>query len=572
MDMTAQIEAAAQTADPNERRAVLRVLREEAEAQLGAIDNYLAAVDMERDAVVRAFTTQESAARANATIREELVRRGLSDDAEMDDAGMLSHDDLDALAEEGLLEVALDVLYPIQEKGGIIGTAIHFGAKFKEALHPRGEGGKFADKPGEAPTPKTRGGRKNVGAKNIAKDVARARRKPAAKPSKAAPDSTARREAEATRAAQHVPPPPDEAHAEAIRAESAKPTTPPPPELTTADQQRFHELTSSDAAMAATEGDPELLAEAVELSNRLGEQDWPTKGEVATRLLGDAHDTYNYHSTAAVGPDGKEGRVFSEEREKFHDAVFDALTRERNPDGSINPKGRKLKAQPPGKRWALFMGGGPASGKSSALKLEENADVMPEDAVLIDPDEIKGLIPEYRAMVAGGDRYAASGAHEESSFIAAELLRRAREQGLNVVMDGTGDSGLEKTERDQYGTVPKFVGKIIDARDAGYNARVFYVNAPTQNAEVRATKRAMRSGRWVPGKEIRSQHKHVSRNAAIVQDMAQQYPDLIQEMRGFDTTTFPPTKMFSLSGKGKLSIDSPDANSAFLAKQNEAGE
>jgi predicted ABC-type ATPase len=73
--------------------------------------------------------------------------------------------------------------------------------------------------------------------------------------------------------------------------------------------------------------------------------------------------------------------------------------------------------------------------------------------------------------------------------------------GLNVVVDGTGDSKKGK-----------FAGKMKDMDGAGYDVSALYVTIPTDEAVVRATKRAMKSGRWVPEPELRSQHKNVSAN------------------------------------------------------------
>jgi hypothetical protein len=142
MDWLAQIESAAQTGDPAERRAKLLVLREGPETALGRIDHYLADDDLRREGELMQAETRHALARHNATIREELVRRGDADEAALDEAGMLSHETLDDLEEEGLLEAALAELYPLQEG---IGSVVGVARKFDTKLHPHERGsGRFA--------------------------------------------------------------------------------------------------------------------------------------------------------------------------------------------------------------------------------------------------------------------------------------------------------------------------------------------------------------------------------------------------------------------------------------------
>lgn len=73
-------------------------------------------------------------------------------------------------------------------------------------------------------------------------------------------------------------------------------------------------------------------------------------------------------------------------------------------------EGRKPKS---GRPRAVFTMGGPASGKGGLSGAHR-----PEGSVLIDSDEIKKRIPEYRALTKAGDARAATIAHEESSAIA----------------------------------------------------------------------------------------------------------------------------------------------------------
>lgn len=270
-----------------------------------------------------------------------------------------------------------------------------------------------------------------------------------------------------------------------------------------------------------------------------GLNDWPSKGEVAQKVLGDAYDTQQLH-TAYVADDGTV--VYTDERKRLHDEIMEKALKGLKP-----PKGNKR---------VLFMAGGPASGKSSALALPENQDMQPDQAAEIDPDAIKAQLPEYQEMVAGGDKYAATGAHEESSDLSKRILAEAMTRGLNVLRDGTGDSNPGK-----------FARQMQEMKDAGYDINVFYVNAPTDVAIDRATSRARRTGRWVPTPEIRKQHKHVSMNFdSDIRPLVEN--GTIAHLKMFQTEGDP--VMFGEGSGGSFSVKDQGLFARFLAKADES--
>lgn len=208
----------------------------------------------------------------------------------------------------------------------------------------------------------------------------------------------------------------------------------------------------------------------------------PEKGDVARKLLGDAADTQALHT--------KGGR-YTPERLALHDEIIGHFLAAANGQKADHPV-------------TLFMAGGSGAGKSSILASLKD---VPENAVLINPDEIKAMLPEYQQMLAGGDAYAAWGTHEESSDIAKKLLATVNERGYNSIVDGTGDS-----------EPGKFLGKIEAANMGGRHARVVLVDIPTDTAVERAMKRAERTGRMVPEGEIRRVHRSVAANFADWQE------------------------------------------------------
>lgn len=307
---------------------------------------------------------------------------------------------------------------------------------------------------------------------------------------------------------------------------------------------------------AGAEGiDLEEIQKDLALAEKIGLNDWPEKGDVANRVLGDHKDTeakFAVMVNMGTAEEPKMEPVYHDQaRLRLHEQIIDALLRKRKeitlPDGNKvevpDPEGEYLLPTADGKPRVLFFGGGTASGKSTALKMDENKHVRPPDAVEIDVDQIKSMLPEFNEMVAGGDKYAASGVHEESSWLGKLLQERAMERGLNVIVDGTGDSPMKP------GSEGKFVSKMQKFKDKGYDVSAFYVSAPTDVAIIRAAKRATEDGRWVPIPEIKSIHKGVSERWAneVVQALS---TGLISEVRGYDTRGGKPHPMFGPRTQG----------------------
>lgn len=187
--------------------------------------------------------------------------------------------------------------------------------------------------------------------------------------------------------------------------------------------------------------------------------------------VGDAADSLGLHTDKSTGK-------LTPKRAALHDKIVkDTLA------------GHEAKDKPV----ATFLGGGPASGKSTVMK-----DVG--DQLVVDPDAIKGKLPEYQKMVKNGDKRAAAFAHEESSHLAKVVMTEAAKKKLDFTLDGTGDSGIEKLTK-----------KVAEARKNGHKIDAKYVTVDTDEAVRRAQKRAERTGRMVPETTIRATHAAVSR-------------------------------------------------------------
>lgn len=205
---------------------------------------------------------------------------------------------------------------------------------------------------------------------------------------------------------------------------------------------------------------------------------------------------------------------------------------------------------PKGKARATIMSGGSGAGKGSVERNAYDADekAIIANSVTIDPDAIKELLPEFRAMVVGGDGAAAAFVHEESSMLAKTLGKLARERGYNVLYDGTANSP----------NPGKTVDLIKSLKAEGYEVHVNMVDLPTEIAVERAITRAFGdgdtragSGRMVPSDMVREIHGNATFNHFVWRNTPE-----IDSFRVWDTNVgiddVPP--LIASGGGGKIEI------------------
>lgn len=247
----------------------------------------------------------------------------------------------------------------------------------------------------------------------------------------------------------------------------------------------------------------------------------PTQAKPETRAPNE--DTMMLHQ------DGRGN--WSPERVKLHDAIIEDMLQGHEP--SDEPM-------------ALFLGGGPASGKSTILP---TIDVP--DGVTIDSDHIKGYLPEYQEMVKSKDRTAAAYAHEESSYLGKAVTARALGDGLNVILDGTGDSSIEKLHK-----------KVAEARESGHGVRAVYVTVDTETAVQRSNSRGEQTGRLVPEAVVREIHASVT--DTFVKAIEE---DLFDSVDLWDTNSEGGAVLVGRKPEGgQWTVTNDDAWERFLAK------
>ena len=456
-----QIEVIGQRTDlsDGEKRAIIRSLEERLTDLQGHLDRYKHDQAQMAEAVQIAGHLDREAAEARAVFREELIDRKLATPEELTAMGYYSHEELDRLAEEGLLEEALATV-------GRVGRGLR---KWDELLHPRGRGGLWIDTPGGPP----------AGGQPL-KDNLRSKK-----------------------------PPPEPL---VDRPRRPKTKAPEKPEV-----EKPDEFTERKEKLEQRAGKKVERAASRDFSE--AEAHFNDAGKVSQRTLSQYVNqaatqptTADLHST--VDPETGE-RVWKAERRELHERIINMFMRQRrfNPEGDGGKGAWELCEDCPELQGVenpevQFSGGGYAAGKSSVLKMIRARGDEPDSgyegpALTLDPDQIKAELDEYKETL-GSDPEANMRVYEEAWAISQEIQARAQEKNLNMVVDG-----ISNTSPDEM------IERARSFIDRGYKARAVYTDIPTEEAMTRAAKRAQNAKdasdrRHIPEIIMRSVHRDVS--------------------------------------------------------------
>jgi predicted ABC-type ATPase len=199
----------------------------------------------------------------------------------------------------------------------------------------------------------------------------------------------------------------------------------------------------------------------------------------------------------------------------------------------------------------FMLGGAPANGKSTFTK--SGVVTYPEDALNIDPDEIKSMLPEYRFMTAGKILTAAEIVHEESSFISKEIRKIAIERGYDLILDGVANDTIEKRETD-----------IQELKSSGPYIRIDYVTLDTNLSLQLAELRFESTGRRVPDFFVKEKNKMI---AELVPQLLEK--NLFDELYLWDTNIETEPRLILCQKNGKLEIENEELYRIFKLKANE---
>lgn len=197
--------------------------------------------------------------------------------------------------------------------------------------------------------------------------------------------------------------------------------------------------------------------------------------------------------------------VYKPERERLHDKWMSEFLTDK--------EGKPIKAPPKTvQKVAIVMMGGPASGKTSTVKhLLGTSDFASKGFANVNPDDVKEMMPEYNEALSLSAKDAAWIAHAESSDVASKVYNEALNQGLNIILDGTGKN-LEKYSR-----------KIQALKDRGYHVQLVMPDVDIQDARQRSSDRAQKIGRYVPDEILIPAHQKIPGNFEPLARMCDQF-------------------------------------------------
>jgi predicted ABC-type ATPase len=209
-----------------------------------------------------------------------------------------------------------------------------------------------------------------------------------------------------------------------------------------------------------------------------------------------------WHAHFSDHPD--KGGVPSEERATFHrlEIIEPAFENVRQPE----PDEQKV---------AILMMGAPASGKSSMV-----AGLNREDFVVINPDDVKDKLPEYREGLKQSARNSAKMSHEESSYVAKQIRERAIEEGKHLLVDGTGFNPNT------------YLGLIDKLHAQGYRVSVKMADLNYEEGMGRMKERAEATGRWVPPEIVTKSYERIPGNFERISRAADDFALFDTRVRG----------------------------------------
>jgi len=209
---------------------------------------------------------------------------------------------------------------------------------------------------------------------------------------------------------------------------------------------------------------------------------------------------YQYHSN------------YTFERQKLQDAIVDDML-----DAAIFLDVDGKIGSVPTEPWIVFTAGPMGAGKSHVMKTLLDKALFPLKAfVMVDPDEIRHLLPEYHVYIDENPEIAGEMTRKEAGFIAEILTLAALQAGKNVLQDGS----LRDWE-----WYKEYFARLRDEFPAVRQA-ILHVTAPRETVFRRAAERGIETGRWVPHRVLEAALEQVPRSVEILSPLVDYYAEL----------------------------------------------
>jgi predicted ABC-type ATPase len=185
---------------------------------------------------------------------------------------------------------------------------------------------------------------------------------------------------------------------------------------------------------------------------------------------------------------------------------------------------------------AVFMGGGPAAGKTRLLMQMQRLGSVPKNLVMVSADDFKvgtheeylkgerrislPAIPEYTALIEQGEKRAATVVHRESGDMARKTRAMAIAERRSFAWDGTMAWPAEE------------IRDIKAAKAAGFKVVLLAVGKDIKQALADAERRFEEKGRWLPEKVLVQAHQEFAANLEA-------YYDLMDDVYVYDKSEVP---------------------------------
>lgn len=201
-----------------------------------------------------------------------------------------------------------------------------------------------------------------------------------------------------------------------------------------------------------------------------------------------------------------------------------------------------------GQKIVQMLGGAAGNGKSTLLNSGQLT--LPPGAIMVNPDDIKESLPEYKIMLQQKDKAAAAFVHEESSWISKQVRSRGIDEGYNMVIDAVADGGIDKLREN-----------VKDLKRNGHYVKIDYVTLDTDLSLKLVEDRYKKTGRYVPEQAVLDMNREIAKivPAAIQERM-------FDELNLWDTNINGKPRLILTQKGGNVTIFDQELYNNFLKK------
>jgi hypothetical protein len=169
--------------------------------------------------------------------------------------------------------------------------------------------------------------------------------------------------------------------------------------------------------------------------------------------------------------------------------------------------------------WIVFTAGAMGAGKSHSIRALHNANRFPlERFLLVDPDEIRRMLPEFEMYLNQHPELAGEKTRKEAGLIAEILTQVALNLGLNVLVDGS--------LRDAHWYENYFAELRRSHGGQGLRIGILHVTAPREAIFQRAQMRSEMTRRVVPQHTLEETLRQVPWSVEILAPQADFFAEL----------------------------------------------